>query len=149
MGYVKQTSPVFLICQSNDDVHLLLIDVTCTRNDSIYTNPKSQRNSGLFSQLHSSCSQFCRNTSSNKILGYPSITWNFNFYHKSLIVTNKSILKRQCVCCKTKRMGLCRYSACDMHWYTRKRRFINFKRLKFMGHPNVSEQKCVICCMLG
>ena len=27
MGYFKQTSTVFLICQSNDDVHLLLIDV--------------------------------------------------------------------------------------------------------------------------
>ena len=25
MGYIKQTSTVFLICQSNDDVHLLLI----------------------------------------------------------------------------------------------------------------------------
>ena len=32
---VTQTSTVFLICQSNDDVHLLLIDVTDTRNDSI------------------------------------------------------------------------------------------------------------------
>ena len=37
----------------------------------------------------------------------------------------------------------------EMHSYTRKRIFVNFKRLKFMGHPNASEQKCVIRLMFG
>ena len=75
-------------------------------------------------------------------------TWNFSFLpqvancHESIDSTEAVRLLR------TKCMGLCRYSACDMYSYTRKRSFVNFKRLKFMGHPNASEQKCVIRCML-
>ena len=85
----------------------------------------------------------------NKMLAYPSITWNFSFYHKLQIVKNQSILQGQCVCWRRKCMRPCRYAACDMYSYTRKRSFVNFKRLKFMGHPNAFEQRCVIRCMFG
>ena len=33
LGLLNRHLLFFLICQSNDDVHLLLIDVTDTRND--------------------------------------------------------------------------------------------------------------------
>ena len=40
-------------------------------------------------------------------------------------------------------MGIRRESACDIYSFTCERNFVNFKHLMFIGHPDVSEQKCV------
>ena len=53
---------------------------------SIYTKPKSQRNSGLFCNFFTSCACIHQNVFKNIMPSYLSIAWNISFDCQSLEV---------------------------------------------------------------